>query len=297
LAGNQRYRAQISYDATEMTDLVRRSKALFTSKFFNERSGSGSAAPDPIFIVGLPRAGSTLLEQILASHSAVEGTIELPDLIAISRDIMGLKLDSETRYPDVLKKLTSEDCRTLGQQYLERTRIHRKTFSPFFIDKMPNNFVHVGLIQLLLPNAKIIDARRHPLGCCFSAFKQHFARGQHFSYALDDLGHYYRDYVELMAHFDKVLPGRVHRVFYEALVSDTETEVRRLLAYCGLPFEEQCLHFYRNARAVRTASSEQVRKPIYLDGIEHWRHYEVRLGPLKAALGCVLEHYPGVPEF
>jgi hypothetical protein len=170
---------------------------------------------------------------------------------------------------------------------VDRTRIHRKTAAPFFIDKMPNNFAHVGLIQLLLPNAKIVDARRHPLGCCFSAFKQHFARGQNFTYALDDLGRYYRDNAELMAHFDQVLPGRVHRVIYEDLVADTETEVRRLLAYCGVPFEEQCLRFYQNERAVRTASSEQVRKPIYGDGVEHWRHYEVHLGPLKAALGYV----------
>ena len=162
---------------------------------------------------------------------------------------------------------------------------------------MPNNFAHIGLIQLALPNAKIIDARRHPLGCCFSAFKQHFARGQNFSYTFDELGRYYRDYVELMAHFDAVLPGRVHRVIYEALIEDTETEVRRLLGYCGLPFEEQCLRFYENERAVRTASSEQVRKPIYRDGVEHWRHFEAYLEPLRAALGSVLDSYPSVPAF
>ena len=185
--------------------------------------------------------------------------------------------------------------RSLGEQYLERTRIHRKSGAPFFIDKMPNNFAHIGLIHLALPNAKIIDARRHPLACCFSGFKQQFARGQNFSYGLDDLGRYYRDYVELMAHFDAVLPGRIHRVFYEAMVEDTEAEVRRLLAYCGLPFEERCLRFFENDRPVRTASSEQVRRPIYREGVDQWRHYEAWLGPLKAALGPVLDAYPGIP--
>jgi hypothetical protein len=172
---------------------------------------------------------------------------------------------------------------------LSQTRIQRKRGAPFFIDKMPNNFQHIGLIHLALPNAKIIDARRHPLGCCFSGFKQHFARGQHFSYSLEDIGRYYRDYVELMEHFDEVLPGRVHRVLYERMIDDTENEVRRLLAYCGLPFEAQCLRFHENERAVRTASSEQVRTPIYREGVDHWRHYEPWLGPLKAALGPVLD--------
>jgi hypothetical protein len=171
----------------------------------------------------------------------------------------------------------------------------RKTGAPFFIDKMPNNCMYVGLIQLMLPNAKIIDARRHPLGCCFSCFKQHFARGQSFTYALEDLGRYYHDYVELMAHFDKVLPGRVHRVLYEDVIEDTETQVRQLLDYCGLPFEEACLRFYQNERAVRTASSEQVRRPIFREGLEHWRHYEPWLEPLKAALGSILACYPQVP--
>jgi hypothetical protein len=162
---------------------------------------------------------------------------------------------------------------------------------------MPNNWLYIGLIHLILPNAKIIDARRHPLGCCFSAFKQHFARGQNFSYDLADLGRYYRDYVELMAHVDTVLPGRVHRVFYESTIEDTEAEVRRLLDYCGLPFEEQCLRFHENERAVRTASSEQVRRPIFREGMDHWRHYEPWLGPLREALGSVLETYPAVPDF
>jgi hypothetical protein len=181
--------------------------------------------------------------------------------------------------------------RALGEKYLQQTRIHRKTGTPFFIDKMPNNFLHVGLIHLILPKARIIDARRHPLGCCLSGFKQHFAHGQHFTYSLEEIGRYYRDYVELMAHYDAVLPGRVHRVIYESMVVDTELEVRRLLEYCGLSFDERCLRFFENERAVRTASSEQVRQPIYRDAVDHWHHYEPWLEPLKRALGPVLDGY------
>ena len=192
--------------------------------------------------------------------------------------------------------MTTAELQALGARYLDRTRVQRKSSAPYFIDKMPNNFLHTGLILLALPNARIIDVRRHPLGCCFSVFKQHFARGQSFSYGLEDVGRYYRDYVELMAHFDRVLPGRVHRVHYESLVENTESEVRALLEYCGLPFEEQCLRFYENERAVRTASSEQVRQPIFRDGLEQWRHYEPWLEPLKTALGPVLDAYPGAPE-
>jgi hypothetical protein len=199
------------------------------------------------------------------------------------------------RYPEVVASLGRDELRALGEQYLARTRIQRKRGTPFFIDKMPNNWAYVGLISLMLPNARIIDARRHPLSCCFSGFKQHFARGQHFSYSLEDIGRYYRDYVTLMAHFDAVLPGRVHRVFYERMVDDTEAEVRRLLDYCGLPFEETCLRFYENDRAVRTASSEQVRQPIFRDSVEQWRNYERWLGPLVAALGPVLDRYPEPP--
>lgn len=295
-AGNRRRRGRICYDADEMTGLVRRSQALLTRTFFDERASFGSRYGDPIFIVGLPRAGSTLIEQILASHSAVEGTMELPDLIAMVRGLIGRSASgARAPYPDLLEELDAEECRAFGDQYLARTRIQRKTDAPFFIDKMPNNFAHIGLIQLTLPRAKIIDARRHPLGCGLSCFKQHFARGQHFSYSLDDIGRYYHDYAVLMAHVDRVLPGRVHRVFYETLVTDTEAEVRRLLSYCGLPFEERCLSFFDNQRAVRTASSEQVRKPIYVEGAEHWRHFEEKLAPLKSALGSVLENYPAVP--
>ena len=293
--GNRLRRETLSYSSQELTAYVRRCKTLFTSDFFATRADFGSPRPDPIFIVGLPRAGSTLIEQILASHSRIEGTMELPHIPAIARS---LQLPEQPgSYPQVLQDLTATQCRELGEQYLERVRIQRRSDAPFFIDKMPNNFAHIGLIRLILPNAKIIDARRQPLGCCFSAFKQHFARGQSFTYSLEDLGRYYHDYVELMAHYDSVLPGRVHRVFYERMIADTGTEVRALLEFCGLPFEAQCLRFYENERAVRTASSQQVRKPIFRDGLEQHRNYEPWLAPLVQALGPVLAAYPGVPAF
>ena len=291
--GNRLRRATLPYRADETTALVERSIALLTPQFFESRRGAGCQAGDPIFVVGLPRAGSTLVEQVLASHPAVEGTMELPDLLAIVRDLGGGRRRSEpSRYPEVLAELAPAALRELGERYLERTRIQRKTGRPFFIDKMPNNWTHVGLIQLILPNARVVDARRHPLSCCFSAFKQHFARGQGFTYDLDDLGRYYRDYVALMAHFDAVLPGRVHRVHYEHMVDDTEGVVRRLLAYCGLDYDERCLRFYENERAVRTASSEQVRSPIYRHGVDHWKNYEPWLEPLRRALGPALGHNP-----
>jgi predicted Zn-dependent protease len=297
-AGSSIRRAAMPYDAAENTAHLRRTKAFYTPQFLAARAGAGAAAPDPIFIVGMPRAGSTLLEQILASHPLVEGTMELPDITGIARDLVGRRgRDEQPRYPAVVASLTHAQLRALGERYLSDTRVQRKTDAPYFIDKMPNNFLHVGLMHLILPNARIIDARRHPLGCCLSNFKQHYARGQTFSYGLDDIGRYYRDYVELMAHFDTVLPGRVHRVFYERMIEDTEAEVRRLLDYCGLPFDERCLRFYENERAVRTASSEQVRQPIYREGVDHWKHYEPWLGPLKEALGPVLDLYPTVPDF
>jgi predicted Zn-dependent protease len=296
--GNRLRRSGIYYDPDENTAQVRRSKDLFTREFFQARAGHGCASPDPIFIVGLPRAGSTLLEQILASHSQVEGTMELPDIIGIVRELSGRKRrEDPSRYPDIVATLSAADLRALGERYLEQTRIQRKTGRPFFIDKMPNNFAHVGLIHLILPRAKIIDARRHPMGCCFSGFKQHFARGQKFTYSLEDIGRYYRDYVELMAHYDEVLPGRVCRVYYEDVVADLEGQVRRVLDYCGLPFEAACLEFHRTERAVRTASSQQVRTPLYREGVEQWRRFEPWLGPLKEALGPVLDAYPAVPPF
>ena len=294
--GNRLRLEIVPYRAGDTHARVVNAKNVYTREFFAERAGCGDPAPDPIFIVGLPRSGSTLIEQILSSHSAVEGTMELPEIIAMTR---ALRRGNEgaASYHEVLAELPVERFAELGRQFIERTRVHRKTAAPLFIDKMPNNFLHLGLIQLMLPNAKIIDARRHPLACCFSGFKQHFARGQSFSYSLTDLGRYYRDYVDLMAHFDAVLPGRVHRVIYERMVEDTESEVRRLLDHCGLPFEAGCLRFFENDRPVRTASSEQVRRPINRDGIDQWRHYAAWLDPLKAALGPVLDAYPAVPEF
>ena len=296
--GNTLRRAAIHYRPQEMTEHVRRCKSLFTAEFFAQRRGWGHPAPDPIFIIGLPRAGSTLIEQILSSHSQVEGTMELPDIPAIAKSLAAQRdRAAAPRYPEVLADLGAEEVAALGAQYLERTRIQRKRGAPFFLDKMPNNFAHLGLIRLALPNARIIDARRHPLGCCFSGYKQHFARGQHFTYSQDDLGRYYRDYVELLAHFDTVLPGKVQRVFYESMIENTAAEVEALLDYCGLPFEAGCLRFYENERAVRTASSQQVRQPIYREGLEQWRHYEPWLEPLRQALGPVLTHYPQVPQF
>ena len=296
--GNRLRRAQLRYEAGEMSTHVRRVKAVFSARFFAERADFGAAAPDPIFIVGLPRSGSTLLEQILSSHSQVEGTMELPDIAGIARSLSDIGRKSGiSGYSAVLATLNADECRELGERYISQTRIQRKTAAPFFIDKMPNNFAHIDLIQLALPHAKIIDARRHPLGCCFSGFKQHFARGQAFTYSLEDIGQYYRNYVELMAFFDDVLPGRVHRVIYESMIEDTESEVRKLLEYCGLPFEDRCLRFYENERAVRTASSQQVRRPIFREGVEHWRHYEPWLDPLKKSLGAVLEQYPAAPTF
>jgi predicted Zn-dependent protease len=302
-AGNAVRRASVPWDADENAARLRRAVATYTPEFFARRRGWGAPARDPIFIVSMPRAGSTLLEQILSCHSMVEGTSELPEVLSITRMLrreagaaLG-KSGEDVSYHDVLAQLDAGQVAALGERYLERTRIQRKTDAPIFIDKMPNNWAHVGLIHLMLPNARIIDARRHPLACCFSNFKQHYARGQTFAYGLADLGRYYRDYVELMAHFDAVLPGRVHRVIHEHLIDDPEREVRALLEHCGLPFEDACLRFHENERAVRTASSEQVRRPLNREGVDHWRHFEPWLGPLKSALGPVLDAYPAAPSF
>ena len=294
--GNALRRAQLDYSADETTARVDHIRQRYTREFFDARAGCGNASRDPIFIVGLPRAGSTLIEQILSSHSMVEGTMELPEVTSITRTLREqADAASEMPYHEALASLDANALHELGERYLEHTRIQRKTSAPLFIDKMPNNFMHIGLIHLMLPNARIIDARRHPVACCFSGFKQHFARGQSFSYSLEDLGRYYRDYVALMTHFDEVLPGRIHRVIYEHMVEDTEGEVRRLLDHCGLPFEESCLRFFQNERPVRTASSEQVRRPIYREGVDHWRHYARWLAPLEQALGPVLGSYPEPP--
>jgi hypothetical protein len=256
-----------------------------TRELLAARQGGGCARPDPIFVVGLPRAGSTLIEQILASHSQVEGTMELADIPRLVQHLNGRQyLDAPPRYPAVLPQLTPEQLRKYGEKFIADTQVYR-TGKPYFIDKMPNNFRHVGLIHLILPNAKIIDARREPMACCFSNFKQLFASGQEFTYSLEDIGRYYRVYVELMAHWDAVLPGKVLRVQHEQLVEDFESQVRRILDFVGLDFEPACLEFYKTERSVRTASSEQVRQPIYKEGIEQWRHFEPWLGPLKTVLG------------
>ena len=288
-AGAAIRRAQTDYSAAATTAELKRTRARLTPAFLTEHAGVGHPAPDPIFIVGLPRSGSTLLEQILASHPAVEGTMELPDIGLIARALGEGGADPL----DALARCPAPEIARWGARYLDGTRVHRKLGRPLFVDKMPNNFRHVGLIHLILPNARIIDARRHPLGACLSTFKQHFAQGQSFSYDLGDLGRYYRDYVELMAHVDAALPGRVHRVIYEDLVEDTEGEVRRLLDHCALQFDPACLRFYDNPRAVKTVSSEQVRRPIFRDGLDQWRRFEPWLGPLKAALGPALDGWRG----
>lgn len=277
---------------------LRAAKSFFTPRFFEARTGSGCPEPDPIFIVGMPRAGSTLLEQIISTHSAIEALGELTDLQeAGMRLFPGGPDGSEGGYPFVLERLGPQDFRRLGQEYVKATRPRRVLGKPYFTDKLGANFVHVGLIQLILPNAKIIDVRRHPLDCCFSCFKHYFPSGMPHAMDLRDIGHFYRNYVELMAHFDEVLPGRVHRVIYEHLIDDFEPEVRRLFDYLGLPFEEECLRFDRNQRLVLTLSADQVNKPLYTSGMGHWRNYEEWLGPLKQELGPVLGSYPEVPKF
>ncbi len=291
--GNQIKISLEHYSAERTTAEIERCIRVCTPAFMASRAGLGCVAPDPIFIVGLPRSGSTLLEQILASHSCVDGTKELVDIPAIIRRLSGRPRTGETpRYPDLLTEIEPEAFRVLGEEYLERTRIQRGS-APFFIDKMPNNFRYIGLIHLILPNAKIIDARRHPMAACFSGFTQLFAQGQSFTYGLSNIGRYYRDYLRLMDHWDEALPGKVLRVQYEDMTQDTEQQVRRLLDYCGLPFEQACLQFHQTERAVRTASSEQVRRPIYATAVDHWRHYEPMLDELKEALGTdVLTRYP-----
>jgi hypothetical protein len=293
-AGARVRRRVVPFDPRSEADLTRRSIELFTPAFFAQRQTGGSPRPDPIFIVGLPRSGSTLIEQILASHSQVEGVMELPDIGIIADRLLSAQGGgARETYPALLGRLSPTERASLGDLYLERTAIHRKTARPLFIDKMPNNFRHIGLIRLILPHAKVIDARRHPMAVGFSAFKQHFNQGHAFSYDLGDIGRYYRDYVRLMDQVDVALPGWVLRVIYEDLVADTEGEVRRLLSFCGLPFEGACLRFWETERAVRTVSSEQVRRPIFRDGLEQWRNFEPWLEPLKSALGPTLETWRG----
>lgn len=294
-AGNAIRAGQLGYNAADTRAIVDAAVATCTAEFFAARTDMGDPAPDPIFILGMPRAGSTLIEQILASHSAIEGTMELPDIPALALGL-GRETQGEGRHwIAALADAPPERLAEMGAAFLRRTAVQRKTGKPFYIDKLPNNWRYVPLIRLILPNAKIIDARRHPLDCCWSNFRQHYAKGQAFSYNLADMGAYYRDYVRLMAHFDAAQPGRVHRVIHEALLDDPEAEVRAMLGYLGLPFEAACMAFHTNARAVRTASSEQVRRPINRDGVDQWRPYAAWLGALTDALGPVLDTYPVVP--
>lgn len=283
--GNRIKREQSSYTIQRMTQEIDAQIDVCTPSFFEKRAGAGCPAADPIFIVGLPRAGSTLIEQILASHSQVDGTLELPNILTQAQSLRGReRLSGTGHYPAILEALPADKYREMGEDYIRSTRMHRQD-APRFTDKMPNNFRHIGLIHLILPNAKIIDARRAPLDCCFSVFKQLFAQGQEFSYGLEEVGAYYRDYVRLMRHWDTALPGKILRIRHEDVISDLEGQVRRMLDYLDLPFEEQCISFHENRRSVRTASSEQVRKPINADGVGKWKPYAKHLKPLTDALG------------
>lgn len=291
--GNAVKQAAIGFDSALLSKRLKLQHEVCDAKLFSDREKSGVAASDPIFVVGLPRAGSTLLEQILASHPLVDGTQELPNIAAFAFELDGRRrLQDDPQYPACLSSISDEALRDMGQKYLDDTRIHRGN-APFFIDKMPNNFRHIGLIKLILPNAKIIDARRHPLACCFSGFKQLFASGQEFSYGLEDIGHYYQDYIDLMTHWNSVLPNFILTVHHEAVVFDLETQVRRMLDFCGLPFDAACLNFHRTERSVRTPSSEQVRQPIYQSGLNAYQPFEPWLAPLKTAIGdTILSEYP-----
>ena len=281
--GNRQKKIQSRYDAEKMRVEFQDTQRVCTASLLAEENQGGNASSAPIFVLGLPRAGSTLIEQILSSHSMVDGTSELPNILSLSQSLRR-KSRGSGGYPAVLADLTMEERTRFGDQYIADTQIHRGD-AAFFVDKMPNNFRHIGLIKLILPNAKIIDARRHPLSCCFSGFKQLFAEGQEFSYDLGDIGHYYRDYVELMDHWDRVMPGFILRVQHEDVVDDLRGQVARLLAFCGLPFEEACVAFHKTERSVKTPSSEQVRQPIFRSSLDTWENYEPWLSPLKQALG------------
>ena len=289
--GNSLKRAESKYEPHITEDNTASQIRVCSRAAFAARAGWGDQRPDPIFIVGLPRAGSTLLEQILASHSQVEGTQELSNIQRAVLEIQGHgSYVEKQRYPDALLELSADDFSRLGAQYLDETQAYR-TDRPFFIDKMPNNFRHVGLMHLMLPNAKIIDARRDPMSCCFSNLKQLYAKGQEFTYGVENIARYYRTYLDLMWHWDEALPGRVLRVQHEDVVADLEGSVRRILAYCDLPFEETCIDFHKTKRSVRTPSSEQVRKPIFRDGLDQWKSFEPWLDPLREALGDAIETY------
>lgn len=284
--GNTMHRASNGFIPEVFETNTSEQRRVCTKAFFEERAGWGLDDPAPIFVLGLPRSGSTLIEQILASHSMVEGTQELPDIQRIVHELQGREINfDKPRYPGVLPELDAAAIHRFGEQYIADTRPNRILGRPHFIDKMPNNFRHIGLIHLILPGARIIDARRDAMSCCFSNFKQLFAQGQEFTYGIEDIARYYRTYVELMDHWDTVLPGRVLRVQHEDVVNDLEGSVRRILDYCGLPFEQACVEFHKTKRSVRTPSSEQVRQPIFRDGLDQWKNFEPYLGPLRAFLG------------
>lgn len=287
--GNALKRSELVYkpDVTERS--LRLQATLCTSEFLAAREGLGCPRPDPIFIVGLPRSGSTLIEQILSSHSQVEGTLELPEIPRLVQQFRTRKAGGTPRYPAVLAELRAEELRRMGEIYLEETGVYRHG-APFFIDKMPGNFHDIGFIHLILPNAKIIEARRDAMACCFGNFKQLFANGQKFTYDLTEMGHYYRGYVELMEHWHRALPGKILRVRHADVVQDLEGSVRRILEFCGLAFEPACLEYYKTDRVVRTLSADQVRRPIYRQGLDQWRNYEPWLGALKVALGPLAEN-------
>jgi len=287
--GNALRRIDAPFDIEHFERRTTRIRTFFDRDYFAKRAGSGDPSTAPIFIVGLPRSGSTLVEQILASHSRVEGTMELPNIINMTHQFDDMTADRDG-YPETVDTAPVGVLAALGSRYLAETAPLR-TCREHFTDKLPNNFSHVGLIHSILPHATIIDARRHPMDSCFSTFKQHFAEGQTFSYDLGDLGRYYRCYLSLMDHWDAVLPGRVLRIQYEDLVREPEATIRRLLDACGLPFEEACLAFHRTRRSVRTASAEQVRQPIYASGVGYWRHFEKELQPLREALGDSLARF------
>ncbi len=290
--GNALKQQQVRYNDAKFQSRVDAQMEVCTTDLFRERQAVGYDAPDPIFIVGLPRSGSTLLEQILASHSMVDGTMELHDILSLAQRLRGRISKRAPKYPTILRDLADDQFRRFGQHYIDNTRAYRAG-APFFIDKMPNNFLHIGLIRLILPNAKIIDARRHPMACCFSGFKQLFGEGQEFTYGLYEIGRYYEAYVRLMDHWDRVLPGFVLRVMHEDVVDDLEGQVRRILDFCSLPFEESCIHFHETQRNIRTPSSEQVKQPIYRSALGHWRNYGEHLQPLRDALGPeILSRYP-----
>ena len=287
--GNDLNRGRSTYDPKAVEAISQRILNFFDEDLIKNKNNWGHTASDPIFIVGLPRSGSTLIEQILSSHSKVEGTMELPNILNMAREL-GTGTKDQTNYPEVLSKLSKNEIESLGKKYLSETKFIRSSL-PIFIDKMPNNFSHIGLIHLILPNAKIIDARRNPLDTCFSCYKQLFARGQMFTYDLNEIARYYVNYIKLMDHWDEVLPGKVHKVAYEDMVQNQEQETRKLLNYCNLPFEEQCLKFYETKRAVKTASSEQVRQPIYERSLQLWKHYEEYLDQLKLGLSPLKERF------